>query len=550
MMVTNPVPTRFGRGKWGWRIGAGLLVLASAGLHLGYLAYHCPLDLAPDEAHYWDWSRHLDWSYYSKGPFVAYLIRAGSVLAGAWSRQMTATDMVAVRLPAVVCGSLLLVSLYILTAQVYRREGLAFAVVALALTLPVVVAGSSLMTIDAPYTCCWGWALVLGYQAMLRGSRWAWPVLGGVIGLGILAKYTMILWIPSAGLFLLASPMYRRLLLSRGFWIMTGVAAAACLPILLWNLRYDWVSLRHVSGQAGLEDRQGILWLGPAEYVGLQFLLLLGFWFIAWVSAMVAHRPWRETDPGVGYLWWMSAPMFGFFFLFSLKTHEEPNWPITAYLSGLVLAAAWLERRLHTPRRTIRQATLAGLAGACALGLFVTVIMHHSEWVQGLLLRLSGPATPQHPLPLRRFDPTCRLRGWRTLAAELDQLRDALRAQGEEPYLAATSWNVPGEIGFYCQGHPDVYSFGLILGVDRHSQYDLWHPNPSSDDGPFRGATFILVGDLPASLFEARAFEQIEPSRVVTHYERSQAVAQWMVTVCRGFRGFHAVAAGVNQASY
>ena len=35
---------------------------------------HGPLDLGPDEAHYWEWSRHLDLSYYSKGPMIAYLI--------------------------------------------------------------------------------------------------------------------------------------------------------------------------------------------------------------------------------------------------------------------------------------------------------------------------------------------------------------------------------------------------------------------------------------------------------------------------------------------
>ena len=35
-------------------------------------------------------------------------------------------------------------------------------VVALALTTPLLSAGSTLMTIDSPYTCCWGWALVCG----------------------------------------------------------------------------------------------------------------------------------------------------------------------------------------------------------------------------------------------------------------------------------------------------------------------------------------------------------------------------------------------------
>ena len=202
------------------------------------------------------------------------------------------------------------------------------------------------------------------------------------MGIGILAKYTMILWIPSAGLFLLTTPSLRRLLFRPGFWIMTAMAAVVCLPILFWNLQHDWVSLRHVSGQAGFQGRHKILWLGPVEYIGIQFLVLLGFWFIAWAAAMIAHRPWRESDWGVRYLWWMSAPMFLVFLLFSLKTREEPNWPITAYVSGLVLASAWVHRQLQAASRARRCATFTGLATACTLGVFLIVLMHHSEWVR------------------------------------------------------------------------------------------------------------------------------------------------------------------------
>src|SRR5207302_5344439 len=106
------------KSAWPWHISAAVLIFIAAGLHVAYLASPAALDLAPDEAHYWDWSRHLDWSYYSKGPLVAYLIRLGCELAGGWSRQWTATDVLAVRLPAVVCGGLLLASLYVLTIQV------------------------------------------------------------------------------------------------------------------------------------------------------------------------------------------------------------------------------------------------------------------------------------------------------------------------------------------------------------------------------------------------------------------------------------------------
>src|SRR2546429_4732415 len=135
-------------GVWRWRALAALLIVGAAVLHVVYLAHDCPVDLAPDEAHYWDWSRHLDWSYYSKGPLVAYLIRFSVTVAGTWSERLTGNCMLAVRLPAVACGSLLLLGLYVLTRQIYGRASLGAGVVAVALTMPVVAAGSPLMTID------------------------------------------------------------------------------------------------------------------------------------------------------------------------------------------------------------------------------------------------------------------------------------------------------------------------------------------------------------------------------------------------------------------
>lgn len=523
---------------WRWRSLAALLILGTAGLRIAYLANDCPLDLVPDEAHYWDWSRHLDWSYYSKGPLVAWLIRAGCELAGPWSENLMGNQMLAVRLPAVICGTLLLLSLYVLTAQVFGRERLAVAVVALSLTLPLIAAGSSLMTIDAPYTCCWGWALVLVHRAIFHGSRWAWLAAGLALGLGILAKYTMVLFVPSIGLFLLTTSAFRRQLLQPGFWIMCLIGAASCLPIVIWNMQNGWVSWRHVGSQAGLTESVGIRWPGPLTYLGTQFLMLLGFWFVAWAAAMGAHRPWKETDAGVRFLWWTSAVMFGVFWAFSLKTPEEPNWPVTAYLSGIVLGTAWLSRQLRSPIDWYRRLSIASLTTACLLGLIVTGVMFRSEVAQPVLLRLSGPASEQHPLPLRRFDPTCRLRGWRYLASEVDRLRAELRATGTEALLAAGSWAIPGELGFYCDGHPVVYSFGLAVG-DRWSQYDLWRPNPLWEPETFLGRSFTFVGEPSAALNEA--FESVEGPRVIEYQERGQPIARWTVLVCRGYRGFRDV---------
>ena len=41
-----------------------------------------PIELSGDEAQYWDWSRHLQLSYHTKGPLIAWLIAGSTALLG------------------------------------------------------------------------------------------------------------------------------------------------------------------------------------------------------------------------------------------------------------------------------------------------------------------------------------------------------------------------------------------------------------------------------------------------------------------------------------
>src|SRR4030081_4162922 len=56
-----------------------LFVIAITAIRLSILA---TTDLAFDEAHYWMWSERLAPAYFSKGPGVAFAIRAGTALFG------------------------------------------------------------------------------------------------------------------------------------------------------------------------------------------------------------------------------------------------------------------------------------------------------------------------------------------------------------------------------------------------------------------------------------------------------------------------------------
>jgi 4-amino-4-deoxy-L-arabinose transferase-like glycosyltransferase len=376
--------------------------------------------------------------------------------------------------------------------------------------------------------------------AAVRGRSWAWPVTGLIVAFGILAKYTMVLFIPSLALFLffhcgLKNPQWK------GFWLLCAIAALGALPIIVWNAQHDWVTVRHVGWQAGATESEGWRWSGPLIFLGGQFAILLGFWFVVWAGAMWRSRPWVETDANRCFLWWFSAPMLAIFLLLSFKTTGQLNWAVTTYISGGVLAAAWLGERASL--RGWRFGTLA----AAILGVFVIVVVHYPALSRPVLLSIVGPPTVQHPLPLRRVDPTARLRGYRILAAAVDRMCAEVRAAGDEPVVAATFWNVPGLLAAYGNGHPLVYSLGPAI-YDRRSQLDFWRPNPLWDPEQFRGRTFVLVGDFTAEVIAA--FDHLSPPQQIRYSEGGAPIALWYGCIAYGYRGFGPIEGRLGEKRY
>src|SRR3954465_2661267 len=213
-------------------IFAGVLLFGLVS-HVRYLTHDCPVDLSGDEAHYWDWSRQLDLSYYSKGPLVAYIIRASCAIFG--------DSMWAVRFPALLfaCGTGLVT--YGLTLKLFRSDRLALGAVLLNGMVPMFIAGSVLMTIAPPFFFCWALATYLAAIAIFDGRRWIWPVIGVIVGIGFLAKYAMLLWLPTVLIALAVGPRSRPILRTPGPWVASVVALLFTTPVIVWNQRNGWV---------------------------------------------------------------------------------------------------------------------------------------------------------------------------------------------------------------------------------------------------------------------------------------------------------------------
>ncbi|HMP18482.1 MAG TPA: glycosyltransferase family 39 protein, partial [Gemmatales bacterium] len=419
-----------------YHLAAVAVLVVVASLRLLYLSSLSELSLASDEAHYWDWSRHLDWCYYSKGPLVAWLIRAGCWFWGA-------DVMPAVRLPAVLCNALTLLGIYLLVYRLFRDARLAFLALLAGHTLPLLNVGGLMMTIDAPYTCAWTWAVYLAHRLLFpRGNtpyqtsevrksqrgevspgtrpsvpeaadmrrfqatgRWwytqgTWLVLGLVVAVGVLAKHNMALFVPSLGLFLLLSPAHRRELRQPGFWLMAILGAiVGGGPILLWNAQHDWVTFLHVGTQAtGVSAGGGLRWFGPLEFLATQAGLWLIFWFcLMLLGCFQVLRQYVQGNvlPQQLFLVCLALPMLLICLVFSIKVRIEPNWPVTAYVTGLILAGWMLWERWHLP--TWRRTTYGWLLA----GALFSVILHQTAVLYPLVAHFLPEDSP------RRWDPTC-----------------------------------------------------------------------------------------------------------------------------------------------
>ena len=408
-----------------WRCRTILIVLLAYGFlsHLNYVRDpDCPIDLSGDEAHYWDWSRQLDLSYYSKGPLVAYLIRSSCSVFG--------DTMWAVRLPALVLGVGTSLVTYLLTLRLFHSDRLALGAVLLNHIVPMFVAGSLLMTIDPPFFFCWALATYLLAVVLFDDRRrtWPWPLIGVVIGIGFLAKYAAFLWLPTMLLVLWRDgPRGRRELRSRGPWVACAVALLFTIPVIVWNARHGWVSVMHVGKQTGstAATEGGGLLGAPgriAEFLAGQAAVIGPPLAVIIVAAALHARRLRGQDSQApesrrtSFLLWVALPFFVLATLVNLRAKAQLNWPAPAYFTLMILLAWYLSTRLRSPETW--RPWRPWFYPAVAFGLLMMPVAHNFELVYPLIQWADRTITRPffgRDLSIRQLDPTVKLRGWEEL---------------------------------------------------------------------------------------------------------------------------------------
>ncbi len=489
-----------------------ILLFTVTVLKLIYIGWG-PLDLSPDEAHYWDWSRQLAPSYYSKGPVVAYTIFLGTKL-GELTGWQPSNPAFWVRFPAVIFSMFLGIIVWLLTKRLWLDDRLSWYTVLAFLAVPVFALGSILMTIDNPLVLFWALFVYLIALALSTKRSWPWYLAGLALGLGFLTKYTMIVLVPCLILYLLTSRQHRVWLAKKEFFFCLLIGALCSLPLIWWNEQHGWLGLRHLLGQAGggalIADD---FWSSVLEFVFVQAAVIspLIFIFVIW-GFIIGLR----TDNYIfKLLFWLGAPLLLFYLLLSFHKHCQPNWPVPAYFTGILLAAVIF--LLRYPR---------GFQRAIALGLLM--------WLPVLLIPLSSDLCGFFPL---RLNPYSRVEGWKRLGEEVGRIKQEFTKQGA-CFVFSDRYQLTGELAFYLPDQPRVYCTNTGR---RMNQYDLWNPPPLGQNGIYVKHRDRDMDKETASLFQSwKKLPLVEVPRG----------KEFSVFLCYGFRGWRSSQERENEISY
>jgi len=471
--------------------------------------------LAPDEAHYWEWSRRLDWSYYSKGPMVALLIGISTRLGGHTEFW--------VRLPAVLLGTALAGLAYLLARRIFQSERAGFLSVVLLSVAPLYAAGSFLMTIDPPFVFCWGLAGVWLCRAVRRRTQGAWYGAGIAFGVGLLSKYTMFMLVPCVLLWLLLSPRLRPWLRRREPYEAAFLGLLIFSPVIVWNARHGWLSGRHVLIQAGTGSRwTPAALLGGPEFFAAQLGVVSPILFVLMLLAVV--WAWREGirqgRDDLLLLACLSAPVFLFFQCWSFVTKVQANWAAHAYFTAALAVAGWSETWSQWAERRRARRRLNGL-------LLASIILPACLLPVAVLPDLLGFFGARVPAALDLVSK--RLRGWPELG---EAVSEAMRTAPHPPFLVSDRYQIASELAFYVEGNPRVFNANLGR---RMNQYDLWGGWEALGG---RDGLFVSYGSGEPPEELRAAFQQVERIRVVPIAHRGQHLRDFSIYWGRGFLGF------------
>lgn len=465
-----------------------ILFLLFTSVNLIYLPAN---NLNPDEAYYWEWSRHLALGYFDEAPLIAYLDRFFAVMGG--------NNEFALRLPAWLTWIFLNLFIFKFARIVYKDEQAAYLAMLMALFNPFFLACSHTIT---PEVLLLLFSLPLWfflYRAIEAEIPPAWYGAGIFLGLALLAKTEALLIPFSVLVLLLMRPSKWKLFARKELYLGAAISLILFSPVLYWNWQHNWVTFGwqfHHAFQPALNriNLRGIF----IRQVGIFSLLLLPLIYYTF-KRLVTFRKSTSDDY---FLIGSYLPSLLFYVYTGLTSPGETNWTAAAYIPAIIFLAGQFSFRLKFSHR---------LSQLIASSFILITFLVSGLWVAMFRYPDFFAARPGLKLPINLIGNET-ADGWSFLGTKVGQILRREFPNPNHPVLIfADSHSLASELAYYVKRPINVYTTRQA----RRSQFDYWMAATVQKENR-RSGLLVLAGPLPddaATYFKETALVDQVPIR-------------------------------------
>jgi hypothetical protein len=297
-----------------------------------------------DEMVVLDNANNLDWGFVEYPPLTPLLARLELTLLG--------LSLVSARTLSALSQGIV----FVLTGLMARELGgnrrtQIVAAVAAAIGPFALILGSQIQYVTFDFL----WSVLIAYLVirLLKSDNplW-WLAIGGVIGLGMMTKYTMAFYAAGVvgGVFLTDA---RRFLKSRWLWGGVAISVLIFLPNLIWQIQHNFVSLEFLSSIHARDVAIG----RTQGYVMEQFLLSSNpFTIPLWIAGLI-YLFRNQNAKRYRMIGWMYVIPF----LIYLFTQGRSYYLASAYpmlfVAGALSWQGWMERLSEQKARIVFRVT-------------------------------------------------------------------------------------------------------------------------------------------------------------------------------------------------
>ena len=489
------------------------------------------LGLHPDEAYYWLWSGYPDFGYYDHPPMFAYFIRVATLLLG--------DSLFAVRLPALLSGIVISFSVYNIARILFPEDKkIPFWSVVLLNVMPLTASGI-LITPDVPSLLFWSLSMWLfatmvdlslptddsGLSSSSNRSYPSWLLLGILSGLGLLSKYTSVLFPVCAAFYLVISVSAddRRILLTPQPYLALVTAILIFSPVIFWNAAHNWISfafqLRHGAGPAGgapVNLANFFNFIGAQVASGGIFPTVIGISGGA-VFLFLKNNPRR-------FLSAMTLPVFVLFGFAALKSPGEANWTAPAYIgvSIIVSSVVFRQGNKNLWSKIISTLTIA-LPAILTLTLYLQAayrIIHFEDINPAWLL----------------MEPTNRFYGWREFTDYMLKISDGKPIIAPDHQSAALLLYYAGQ-SKKNSASPDTHQTFHHLEIRAGTNNFIFYEKFTAPvDG--KCFTFDYTTDVNTGPVDFSKFSDVKEAGVFESERDGVVIRRYRIYECRNFSGF------------